>query len=426
MRIEQAIYGGQDTGGYRFLARSGGFRDDWLTDAEQLCTGFGERPAGVACPLALFTLPLNSAHVAIVQVADQGRDDSGRPGALAFRLLVVPRRLYADLGGDPFFIADQYPPPWDDRGELPALEWTAGAPPQRTIDQIRAVLDVPISPTLLGGVQALLDGGKLVFQRPEPDMPLLRSLWALLPTASRSEMWPATFAFDNVHGFHVVVSPRTDVPGFEGYLPEEQAGDYPEGNYERALQVAAEESDQADLDALFSRRSRAQMIRLGLLMLGGFAVAALFVARPPSTPLPTGTSPKETPKTSKGAPTEPPLQLPRADAYPRLDPAECTLLAERLRHLGARIGVTLPAGNSTRDVAESLARLDARLDELAPRKGRDPGKLADLGPPQRQLRALLWKHGVPDYAEQGLNTLELLERLEQQLLRAGLIQGVKS
>ena len=30
MVIEQALYGGQDAGGYRFLARSPGFGDDWL------------------------------------------------------------------------------------------------------------------------------------------------------------------------------------------------------------------------------------------------------------------------------------------------------------------------------------------------------------------------------------------------------------
>src|SRR5690349_6644348 len=48
--IEQAVYGSEGAGGYHFLARSSGFRDDWLPEAERLCTAFGERPAGVACP----------------------------------------------------------------------------------------------------------------------------------------------------------------------------------------------------------------------------------------------------------------------------------------------------------------------------------------------------------------------------------------
>src|SRR5436309_9770301 len=114
--LEQALYGGHDSGGYRFLARSPGFLDDWLPEAERLCIGFGERPAGVSCPAAVFARPLGPRHVAVVQVADQGRDDAGRPGALGFHLLVLPRALYADLGGDPFFVADHFPPPWAARG----------------------------------------------------------------------------------------------------------------------------------------------------------------------------------------------------------------------------------------------------------------------------------------------------------------------
>src|SRR5262245_44846014 len=153
MLIEQAIYGGHDAGGYRFLARSPGFLDAWLAGAERLCTGFGERPAGVVCPAALFVQPLGK-QVAVVQVADQGSDDAGRPGALAFRLLVLPARLYGDLGGDPFWISDQFPPAWQARGELPALSWTAGPATRRLVSDLRKILDVPAERTqlLLGGV----------------------------------------------------------------------------------------------------------------------------------------------------------------------------------------------------------------------------------------------------------------------------------
>ena len=48
--VEQALYGSRDAGGYRFLARSPGFRDEWLSEAEQLCTGFGERLAADGWP----------------------------------------------------------------------------------------------------------------------------------------------------------------------------------------------------------------------------------------------------------------------------------------------------------------------------------------------------------------------------------------
>src|SRR4051794_8319624 len=94
--VEQAIYGNAGAGGYRFLARSPGFRDDWLPEAERLCMAFGERPAGVACPGCVFAQPFGTQHVAIVQVADQGTDDAGRPGALGFYLLLISRRAYEE------------------------------------------------------------------------------------------------------------------------------------------------------------------------------------------------------------------------------------------------------------------------------------------------------------------------------------------
>ena len=53
-RMEQAIYGSHPGGGYRFLARSPGFLEQWLPEAQRLCTGFGERTHGVTCPAAVF------------------------------------------------------------------------------------------------------------------------------------------------------------------------------------------------------------------------------------------------------------------------------------------------------------------------------------------------------------------------------------
>jgi hypothetical protein len=53
---------------------------------------------------------------------------------------------------------------------------------------------------------------------------------------------------------------------------------------------------------------------------------------------------------------------------------------------------------------------------------RDPGPLAKLGPVPHRLRALLWKHGVPEYAEPALNPDELAERLHQKLVKDGVIK----
>jgi hypothetical protein len=285
--IEQALYGGQDAGGYRFLARSPGYCEDWIIEAERLCTGFGERPAGIACPRCVFARPFGRHHVAVVQAADQGSDDGGRPSSLVFHLLILPRSFYVELGGDPFFIADQFPPPWRMRGDLPSLTWQAGPPPARTVELLQKTLNVPHSATLLGGAQILLDGGRIVFERSAPDAALLRSLWALLPTNERAELWPASFAFSNEHQFDAVVVPRATHAEYEHYITEEKAGDYPEGRYECNLQSAIETGDQQEIDALLNY-SRSGMLRLivvlfVIVLVLSFAMTRL-LPRPPSAP----------------------------------------------------------------------------------------------------------------------------------------------
>jgi hypothetical protein len=277
--IDQALFEAHDGGGFTCLGRSAGFGDDRQPRAEELCAGFGARPEGAAVPGSVFASAFDRGHVAVVQVAGQGR--------LAFRFLVLPQTLYADLHGDPFRIADAFPPPWDARGDLPTLEWTAGPPPHRTVADVQGVLNVPYSATLLGGAQALLDGGRLVFERTEPDERIVRALWTLLPVSNRCELWPATFAFGNTLGFDVVVVPRADGPEYANYVTEVQAGDYPEGRYELALQVAAEEGHQESLDRLFARRSRSQTMRLGLILLALFIalpLTNLFCGPPPAVP----------------------------------------------------------------------------------------------------------------------------------------------
>ncbi len=417
--IEQAIYGGQGSGGYRFLARSPGFGEEWLGAAERLCTGFGERPAGVSCPGCVFAQPLDRERVAVVQVADQGADDAGRPGALGFRLLMLPKHLYQDIGGDPFLIADKLPPPWHARGDLPSLEWTAGAAPRRTVAALQQVLEVPNSATLLGGAQALLDGGRLVFERGGPDERLVRSLWALLPYSTRGELWPASFCFGNAHRFHVAVVPRATGPAYAGYLHEEQAGDYPEGRYELALQTAVEHGDQHEIDALFARRSRAQTTRLAVALLAVFALLGGGIML-------MGPSPQPRRPTPPTAPAKPRLELLPAERYPPFGDAERQQLAKRLREFGKRLGAALPEGTTDADLTIDLGVIDAALDNRlgGAVRPRDPGPLADYGAIPRQLRALLWKHEVAGYKEANLNTLELLERLEQQpAVRQALKEG---
>jgi hypothetical protein len=407
--IEQAIYGGQDAGGYRFLARSLGFREEWVADAEQLCTGFGERPAGVACTGCVFARPLGRQHVAVVQAADQGQDDAGRPGALAFHLLILPRVQYVELGGDPFFIAEHFPPDWQARGELPSLTWTAGPPPRRDVAMLQKTLNVPHSATLLGGVQILLDGGRLVFERSSPDASILRGLWSLLPTRERSRLWPASFAFRNAHRFDAIVVPRAHGPEYDDYITEEKAGDYPEGRYESNLQSAIETGDQSEVDALLSQdRSRTRRLIVFLLLIVVLLSVALSVLMPATPP------PRPKPTTSQATAT---LELPPAEECPSLDPRERAVLAERLQELAKQQHLDLPRDTSDAGLANALAALNERLGTPDPH--RDPGPLRNLGPLQRQLRALLWKHGSADYNARGLNTVELVERLHRRLEQEG-------
>jgi hypothetical protein len=400
--IEQALYTSDGEHGYRFLARSPGFRDDFLPEAERLCTNFGERPAGVSCPGCLFLQPFAKHFVAVVQAADRGADSEGRPGALGFHLLILPRSLYADLHADPFHIAAHLPPPWDGRGELPRLTWTAELPPQRTVAQLQTVLNVPNSATLLGGAQALLDGAGLVFERSGPDAQIVQSIWALLPAAERMRLWPATFRFGNAETFDLVVVPPKCGPDNPRFLTEEKAGDYPEGRYELALQVAVESGNQADLDALLTRRSRRQTFALTLALL--FAIVSVllvpaFLSFVSSQPSPVTTLPAD---------------LVAVQDCPQLTPTERHDLAARLQQLGKRLQKPLPPGESDEELTATLAALDATVG--TPDRSPNPGKLSDLGPIERQLRALLWKHGVEQYNHPGLRTPELVERLENKLV----------
>jgi hypothetical protein len=262
--IEQALYGSDDLSGHRLLAHSPGFSAAWQSVAANLCAGFGERPAGVTCPAAVFAQPVGMKHVAVVRVAD----DPDRAGALRFHLLLLPHDAYAFLGGDPFALSDRFPLTWDARGNLSVLTCPAEAPPRRTVADIQALLarHKMMQPTLLGAVQALVDGGRVVFERKEPAPDLIRALWTLLPNRIRAQLWPASFAFGNPLGFDVLALPRAEGADFAEYLREDQAGDYPEGRYEHSLQIAAEAGDQAELDFLFARRGRRDVLRLALLL----------------------------------------------------------------------------------------------------------------------------------------------------------------
>jgi hypothetical protein len=350
--IEQAIYRRRDGESPQLVGRSPGFADSWLPLTEELIRGFGERPAGVRCGAAVFARPLANRQVAVVQVADQ---ELGQP-TLAFRVLALPLADYVRYLGDPFAVSDRFPPCWGEKEPLPALTMPAEPLPPRTVEDVQRVLqrvkahalredqdpddELPPevrnaeSPALLGGVQVLVDGGRVVFERPAPDDGLMRGLWTLLPTRTRCDLWPASFAFGNALGFDALIVPSTAGGAFAGYTTEDQAADYPQGNYELSLQTAAEAGNQQDLDALLSRRSWKDTWRLGLTILAVMLGVLLFqrLTAPP---------PREAP------PAGPPSRaatLPRAERLARLQATVAAVgAAEPLPALSPlHLGETLP------------------------------------------------------------------------------------
>lgn len=397
--IEQAIYSNAAGGGYRFLARSEGFHDDWLPEAERLCTGFGERPAGVACPLAVFAHPFGPKHVAVVQVADQGQDEAGRPGALAFRILVLPMKEYGKGIGDPFLIADRFVPDWRARDWLPTLDWPDEPLPRRTVEATQQVLKSGDSPTLLGGVQALVDGGRMVYERPAPAADLVRGIWSLLPQSTRAYLWPATFAFGNTLDFDLLAVPRADPRDFAGYLTEEQAGDYPQGHYELNLQIAAESGDQYDLDRLFERRSSGQTLRLALILVAVMAVLAVV-----SNALQQAKQQAAAPATKFVAP-------PLPERYPPLGEAPRKELTQALEGLAEQLQIRPLPEPATAEAL--LSAIDRKLGSPGPE--RDCGPIAKQGDAERQLRALLWKQQVARFDDPKLTVVELVEKLQEHV-----------
>ena len=137
--LEQALYLRAAGQAPRLRARSPGFADGWLADVARILHDFGERPGGVRCPHAVFAQPMVQDWVAVVQVADQAGEH--QDPALGFHVVVVPRKEYGELLGEPFALADRFAPPWSHAGgELPALALPGEPVPPRTVADVQQVL----------------------------------------------------------------------------------------------------------------------------------------------------------------------------------------------------------------------------------------------------------------------------------------------
>lgn len=294
--LEQALFVRPDGGAARPVARSPGFLDAWLGDVEALAHGFGAKPSNAfRCPpVMVFAKPIRNSHVAVVRVRD---DHGGTSPGLRFHFLIVDRNNYESWIRDPFMLAIKVEPTWD-AAELPTISIATEMFMPRTVAEVQRVLkrikaaalkegedpEAPDfertienseSPVLLGGAQILVDGGRLAFERPQGDLAMVSGLWLLLPEATRTRLWPTSFAFSADLEFDVLVMPHLKESVLESYTTEEQAADYPQGTYELALQRAVESGEQKEMDAVFSRRDGWQTIKLGLILLALLSLLVL-------------------------------------------------------------------------------------------------------------------------------------------------------
>lgn len=269
LRIQQAI-ALTDVRGVKVSAWTEGLD---TPEVERIAVLFGQRPSGVACPLAHFACPFGKRHVAVVRVEDRPAPND----LLGFRFLILARDLYQHLG-DPFAISDHYPPDWT-TGTLPDLAWPPQPLPERTLEQLDEVLRSGDGPLLLGATQALVDGYRVLLMGTAPNESLARSLWSLLPDSTRRDLWPASFAFSNELGFHLAIGPTLlPIDSQEARLTEEALRDYPPSSYELNLQIAIESGDRVSLRRLLARRNADETIRLALYMIA-FALLVAVVFR---------------------------------------------------------------------------------------------------------------------------------------------------
>jgi hypothetical protein len=203
VRFEQAVYGSfafRDQG-YGILAHSAGCLPEWLTGFRAACQNLGERPSGVVEEPGLFALRLAGGAWAVVGVSPQGRDDRGRPGALAFHGLFFSRREYRKAGCNPFAMA-------------PALQgdWSADTPqtlPAGVLTLAQALSNIPTTdPLALRIATALARGRRVALERPGPIDELARQVWQALPGRVRSRVSVATWTFGNANRFDLLAAPR--------------------------------------------------------------------------------------------------------------------------------------------------------------------------------------------------------------------------
>jgi hypothetical protein len=271
--IEQAIYRADPRGTYHCQCRSPGFSGQADFHAIRLCSGFSARDGADMAADGVFAQPLSRDWVMVAQVSNQPDEESPWPG-LHFRFLMVARKAYRLWIGDPFVLADHFPPPWH-IADLPRLSYCPDLSLDRHIREIEAALGRPDAERLLAATQSLVDGARIAITCDHGSAEFMRSVWRLLPFTTRSELWPASFAPNNSLAFDFIAMPTIDGETRQRYLTDDQIDSYPPGRYEENLRSAAEAGHRHQVLALLQRRSRTQTLRLAVLLVILAAVLAI-------------------------------------------------------------------------------------------------------------------------------------------------------
>ena len=203
---EQAVYGSFPfwDQGYAILAQSPGCRSEWLADFRAACQRYGERPPGAAESSALFCLKLASGPWAIVGVFPQGRDDAGRPGALAFHGLFLKGSDYRRAGATPFAFRSALHDHWTaEIRELP--QGRHFVPFLRSAES-----DIECSHNREAQViaRAIARGRRVRVESPAPIDLLAQRVWTLLPPKVKGRASLATWTFSIANGHDLAALPR--------------------------------------------------------------------------------------------------------------------------------------------------------------------------------------------------------------------------
>jgi hypothetical protein len=201
VRVEQAVYGSFAflNRGYAILSHSPGCRPEWLDAFRSACQNLGELPARSRDESALFALRLPGGPCLVVGVSSQGRDDHGRPGALAFHGLFVSPRDYRRLGASPFALTPLLRSDWSpETRALPALTVALRPEPSTPATDPRAAAIA----------ETLRRGRRVALESPAPIDDLARDVWRALPRRVRGRASVATWACGNGLRFDLFATPR--------------------------------------------------------------------------------------------------------------------------------------------------------------------------------------------------------------------------